>query len=263
MLIDSHCHLDMLDLGKYDDQLQGAINAAHDNGVGHILTVGVTLEDFPVVLKIAETYNGVSCTVGLHPSERQAKEPSINDLIELAEHVQVIAIGEVGLDYFHCSGDLSWQHERFRRHIQAAKYIKKPLVIHSRESSEDMYRILKEEGADEIGGVLHCFTGSYEEAQRFLDLGFYLGISGIVTFKKALQVQEVARKAPLNRLLIETDAPYLAPVPYRGKSNEPAYVHYVAEYIAKLREISYAEVAEQTTANFLELFDTPNASCTI
>lgn len=255
MLVDSHCHLDMLDLAGHNNDLQNVIDAAHANDVGHILTIGVTLEEFPGIFDIATTYNKVSCTVGVHPSEEEAKEPSIAKLVELAQNPKVIAFGETGLDYFHCSGDLAWQHQRFLKHINAAKEARKPLVIHSREASDDMYKILKNENASEVGGVLHCFTGSYEDAKKFLDLGFYLGITGIVTFKKALQVQEVAQKIPLNRLLVETDAPYLAPVPYRGKQNEPAYVKYVAEYIAKLRDISYAEVAAQTTNNFCDLFD--------
>ncbi|MGD9152082.1 MAG: TatD family hydrolase [Gammaproteobacteria bacterium] len=254
MLIDSHCHLDRLDLTKYAGQLDGVIDAARAVGVEHILNVCVNLQDFPRVLEIAEAYDDVSCTVGLQPSEHQNHEPSVDDLVELSQHPKVIAIGEAGLEYFHCSGDLAWQHERFRRHIRAARQVKKPLVIHSRESSEDVYRILREERAAEVGGVLHCFTDSYEYAQKFVDLGFYIGITGIVTFKKAVQVQETAQKIPLTRLLIETDAPYLTPVPYRGKPNEPAYVRYVAEAIAELREISYAEVAEQTTANFWDLF---------
>ncbi|MGD9108661.1 MAG: TatD family hydrolase [Gammaproteobacteria bacterium] len=254
MLIDSHCHLDRLDLTKYGGQLDGVIDAARAAGVEHILNVCVNLQDFPRVLEIAEAYDDVSCTVGLQPSEHQDHEPSVDDLVELSQHPKVIAIGEAGLEYFHCSGDLAWQRERFRWHIQAARQVKKPLVIHSRDSSEDMYRILCEERAAEVGGVLHCFTDSYEAAHKFVDLGFYIGITGIVTFKQAVQVQETAQKIPLERLLIETDAPYLTPVPYRGKPNEPAYVRYVAEAIAKLRGISYAEVAEQTTANFWNLF---------
>lgn len=254
MLIDSHCHLDRIDLTNYNGQLNGAINAARTAGVEHILNACVNLQDFPRVLEIAEAYDDVSCTVGLHPSDHEDQEPSVDELVQLSQHPKVIAIGEAGLDYFHCSGDLAWQRERFRRHIQAAKQVKKPLVIHSRESSEDMYRILREERAAEVGGVLHCFTDSYSQAQKFVDLGFYIGITGIVTFKQAVQVQETAQKIPLTRLLIETDAPYLAPVPYRGKPNEPAYVRYVAEAIAKLRGISYSEVAKQTTANFWDLF---------
>lgn len=255
MLVDSHCHLDRLDLAKYGGNLERVIDAARAQDVGHILNIGVTLEDFPRVLEIAQTYDDVSCTVGLHPSEQGYHEPLVDDLVELTKYSEVIGIGETGLDYFHCSGDLTWQLERFRRHIKAAKEVQKPLVIHSRESSDDMYRILREEKVSEIGGVLHCFTDSYETAQKFVDLGFYISITGIVTFKKAVKVQEVAQKIPLERLLVETDAPYLAPVPHRGKPNEPAYVRYVAEHIAKLRGISYEEVAAQTTKNFWDLFD--------
>ena len=255
MLVDSHCHLDRLDLSKYSGKLEAAIKAAHDNDVGYILSPCARLEDFPVILAIAEKYVNIVCAVGLHPEEENCHEPSVDELVKLAQNPKVVAIGEAGLDYFHYSGDLTWQHDRLRTHIRAAKQIGKPLVIHSRESSDDMYRILQEEAAAEAGGVLHCFTDVYDKAQKFIDLGFYVGITGIVTFKKALEVQEVARKIPLERLLIETDAPYLAPVPHRGKPNEPAYVRYVAEFIAKLRNISYAEVAAQTTANFCGLFN--------
>jgi TatD DNase family protein len=250
MLVDSHCHLDMLDLSQHDNDLKNVIQAARENDVGHILNVCVTIENFPRVLKIAEMYDDVSCTVGLHPSEQNCHEPSVDELVELAKHKKVIAIGETGLDYFHCEGDLSWQHDRFRRHIQAAKIVNKPLIIHVRQAHEDALRILREEGAAEIGGVFHCFTESWEIAQKVLDLNFCLGITGIVTFKKALELQDVAKRASLDRLLIETDAPYLAPAPKRGKSNEPAYVRYVAEFLASLREISYEEIAKQTTENF-------------
>lgn len=255
MLVDSHCHLDMLDLSNYDGKLDKAINVAHENDVGHILSVSVTIEDFPNVLKNAVLYQGVTCTVGLHPSEQNCHEPTIDELVELAQHPKVVAIGETGLDYFHCSGDLSWQQERFQRHIQAAKMAKIPLVLHSRQSSEDLLRILKEESADDVGGVWHCFTETYEIAKQALDLGLYVGITGIVTFKKALELQEIAKRIPLDRMLIETDAPYLAPTPMRGQKNEPAFVRYVAEYVAQLRSISYEEVAEQTTANFCKLMD--------
>jgi TatD DNase family protein len=243
----------MLDLSKYNGKLSDAIAAARANDVGHILNVCVNSEDFPQVLQIAESFPDVTCTIGVHPAERNCYEPSVNELISLAQHSKVVAIGETGLDYFHCSGDLHWQRERFKRHIQAAKQSLKPLVVHSRQSSEDVLQCLREEKASEVGGVWHCFTETYEVARRVLDLGFYIGITGIVTFNKAVQLQEVAKRIPLNRLLLETDAPYLAPVPKRGKPNEPAFVRYIAEYVAHLREITYQEVVQQTTANFFAL----------
>src|SRR3990167_11174613 len=229
MLVDSHCHLNCLDLTPYQGELALAIQAAHDHGVSHLLCVCIDMEHFPEVLAIAKQYPNVQASVGLHPTERVGEEPTAERLIQLAYHSKVVAIGETGLDYYRCYGDMTWQQQRFRNHIRAARELKKPIIVHSRQAPEDTIRILKEEKANEVGGVMHCFTESWEMAKQAIDLNFYISFSGIVTFQNAKIVQQVAMNVPIERILIETDAPYLAPVPYRGKPNEPAYVKYVAE----------------------------------
>ncbi len=254
MLVDSHCHLDRLDLANSTDGLTEILENAARHGVGHMLCVCITMEDFPAVLSLAKQHPNIFASVGLHPNEQGGQEPSCERLIELAQDPKVIAIGETGLDYFRSQGDLEWQRERFRTHIRAAKAVDKPLIIHNREAKQDTLRILKEEGADQVGGVMHCFTEDWETAQRALDLNFYISFSGIVTFNSAQELKQVARQLPLNRLLVETDSPYLAPVPFRGKSNQPAYVQHVAQHIADLRGITLEEVVEATTRNFFELF---------
>ena len=250
-LIDSHCHLDFDGLSNRLPEVLAAMNA---NDVGGCMTIGVTLEEASQVLAIAEAHDQVFASVGVHPEYADHQEPDVDTLCALAQHPKVLAIGETGLDYHWHKDRPEWQRERFRVHIRAAKAMKKPLVIHTREAAEDTLAILKEEGASEVGGILHCFTESLAVAEAAIALGFYISISGIVSFKKAEQVHEVARSIPLDRLLVETDSPYLAPVPYRGKPNEPAYVKHVAEAIADLRQISYAEVAEASSHNFLRLF---------
>ena len=224
------------------------------NDVGAALCVGVNLEDFPKVLEIAESDARLYATVGVHPEYTDTEEPDVERLTALAGHPKVVAIGETGLDYYWQKDKPEWQRERFRTHIRAARASSKPLVVHTRESAEDTLRILEEEGANTVGGVMHCFTESWSIAQKALELGFYISLSGIVTFKNAALVKEVAQNCPLDRLLIETDSPYLAPVPYRGKLNEPSYVRYVGEEIAKLRGIALQDVAEATTENFYALF---------
>ncbi len=254
-LVDSHCHLDQLDLTAHGGKLSGALTEAENQGVGHMLCVCITLQDFPQVLTIAQTYSQVSASVGLHPNEDAVgSEPTAEDLVLLAQDKKIVALGETGLDYYRSTGDLRWQHERFRQHIRAAKKVNKALIIHSRQAREDTLRILKEEDAAAIGGVMHCFTEDWEMAKAAMDLGFYISFSGIVTFPNAKEIQAVAKQVPLERMLIETDSPYLAPVPRRGKPNEPAYVRYVAEYIAQLRGIDVVELAEQTTTNFFNCF---------
>jgi len=254
-LVDSHCHLDRLDLSRYDGDLSKALEEAKLQGVGHILTVSVILPDLPKLLHIAETYPNISISVGLHPDDPAIPhEPTMEELVALAKHEKVVAIGETGLDYYRNEGDLTWQRNRFRQHIRAAKALKKPLIIHTRMAKEDTLRILKEENASDVGGVMHCFTEDWYAAKAAMDLNFYISISGIVTFKNAVEVQDVAKKVPLDRLLIETDSPYLAPVPYRGKSNEPSYVRKTAEFIADLRGISVLELADHTTHNFFTCF---------
>ncbi len=251
MLVDSHCHLDFPDLAG---RLPDVLTRMQDNGVGVALCIGVNLEDFPRVLAVAEKDSRLFATVGVHPEYTDVVEPSAAQLIELAAHPKVVAIGETGLDYYWQKDKPEWQRERFRTHIRAAKSCNKPLVVHTRESAVDTLRLLREEGADAVGGVMHCFTEDWAVASEALDLGFYLSFSGIVTFKNATVVKEVAQKCPLDRLLVETDSPYLAPVPYRGKPNEPAYVLHVAEEIACLRGLTLEHVVEATTDNFFTLF---------
>lgn len=251
MLVDSHCHLDFPDLAAQILDLRSNM-ASH--GVGHALCICVTLQDFPKVLAMADSYENFYATVGVHPDYEH--EPSFDcaDLVRLAQHPKVVAIGETGLDYFRLSGDLNWQRERFRMHIQAALATDKPLVIHTRNAAEDTLRLMHEEDASRVGGVMHCFTETLTVAQQAIEMGFYISLSGILTFKSASSLQQVVRDLPLDRLLVETDSPYLAPVPYRGKTNQPAYVKYVAEMVAQLKGISLDEVTRQTTENFFRLF---------
>lgn len=251
MLIDSHCHLDFPDL---QDKLPEVLQKMAENGVGAAVCIGVNLEDFPKVLALAERHAGLFATVGVHPEYTDVHDPNVTSLVALAKHPKVIAIGETGLDYYWHKDRPEWQRQRFRRHIQAGIAVGKPLVVHTRDSAADTLDILEQEGAGQVGGVMHCFTESWEIAKRALDLGFFLSFSGIVTFKNATQVHEVAIKAPLDRILVETDAPYLAPVPYRGKLNQPAYVRYVADKVAQLKNLSLEAVETATTANFQRLF---------
>lgn len=226
------------------------------NKVGWALIAGVTLERFPGVLALIERFPNLYAAVGVHPDTQEGQEADEDTLIRLADHPRVVAIGETGLDYYRIEGDLEWQRNRFRTHIRAALATRKPLIIHTREAATDTLRILEEEGAGEVGGVFHCFTETRAVAEAALALGFHISISGIVTFKNALQIKEVASFVPLDRILVETDAPYLAPVPHRGKLNHPALVCHVAEEVAKLKGISPEEVATATTSNFFHLFGT-------
>jgi len=251
MLIDSHCHLNFPDLANNIDEI---LENMKNNEVTHALCVSVNLEDFPRLLLLAEGYQNLYASVGVHPDYEDLTEPKSEELVSLAKNPKVIAIGETGLDYSRIKGDLEWQRNRFREHIRAARECNKPLIIHTREAAADTLSIMAEEGADQIGGVMHCFTESWEVAQKAMEMNFYISFSGIVTFKNAANLKETAKKIPLERMLIETDSPYLAPVPFRGKTNQPAYVRHVAEEIASLRNISLNEVAESTTKNFFSLF---------
>lgn len=251
MLVDSHCHLNFPELLE---NLPAIKQAMHDNEVGHALCISVTLQDFPQVLALAQNNDNFYASVGVHPDYENIEEPTVESLLALANHPKIIAIGETGLDYFRLTGDLEWQRIRFRTHIRAAIACGKPLVIHTRNSAEDTLRIMREENAQLVGGVMHCFTENLEIAMQAIALGFYISFSGIVTFKNALSIKDVATHVPLNRMLVETDSPYLAPIPYRGKTNQPSYVKYVAEEIAKLRGISFEEVSTATTENFFRLF---------
>lgn len=249
-LVDSHCHLDFPELAAILPQVLEAMSA---QGVGHALCVGVSLEHFPRVQALAETHTNLFASVGVHPDHEEGEDPTVERLVELAAHPRVVAIGETGLDYFRLSGDPEWQRVRFRTHIRAARRVRKPLIVHTREAAADTLQLMREENAAEAGGVMHCFTETWDVAKAALDLGFYISFSGIVTFKNAGALRDVARQVPLDRLLVETDAPYLAPVPHRGKLNQPAYVRYVAEEIGRLRGIPLETVAEATTRNFFSL----------
>lgn len=251
MLVDSHCHLNFPELAATLPAIRAAMD---ENKVGHALCVSVTLPDFPQVLSLAENYDNFYASVGVHPDYENIEEPSVEQLIALANHPKIIAIGETGLDYFRLTGDLEWQRNRFRTHIRAAIACGKPLIIHTRNAAVDTIRIMQEENAQAVGGVMHCFTESLEVAEQAIALGFYISFSGIVTFKSAKDLKQVATQVPLDRMLIETDSPYLAPMPHRGKTNQPSFVKFVAEEIAQLRGISYEEVASATTANFFKLF---------
>lgn len=251
-LIDSHCHINFEELHK---RLPEILDNAKSNGVAHMLCVSVNLEDFPQVIGLADEYPQISASVGVHPCYEDVKEPTVDELVEIGKADNIVAIGETGLDYFRIEDqDMTWQRERFSRHIEAARRVNKPLIIHTRNAADDTMRMLKEEGADECRGVMHCFAENWEVAKKALDLGFYISFSGIVTFKSATQVQEVARKCPIDRVLVETDSPYLAPVPLRGKTNEPAYVRHTAQFVADLKEVSLERLAQKSTANFYDLF---------
>lgn len=252
MFIDSHCHLDFPELQADAENIFALMR---DNAVTHALTISTTLKTFPDVLRVAESRPNLWCSVGVHPDEQiDDHEPTVEELLQLAAHPKVVAIGETGLDYYRLPEPLDWQRERFRSHIRAAKICMKPLVIHTRNASADTLKLMREENADVACGVMHCFTENQQVADAALEMGFYISLSGIVTFKSAKDLQAVALKIPLDRLLIETDSPYLAPTPHRGKMNQPGYVRHVAEFIAALRGISLEEVAEATTENFFQLF---------
>jgi len=255
MLVDSHCHINCLKGAEEKQAIENYLNNAKASGVGHLLCVSIDWETYSDVLTIAEENQQVYASVGVHPNHDRGHEPTVDELLEKAQHPKIIAIGETGLDYFRTEGDVEWQRARFRRHIEAAKSCAKPLIIHTREAREDTIKILQQENAEQARGVMHCFTETWEMAKAAMDMDFYISFSGIVTFKSATELQDVAKKVPLDRLLVETDSPYLAPVPFRGKQNEPAYVKYVAEFIAELRGISIESLTEQTTNNFFQLFN--------
>jgi TatD DNase family protein len=254
VFVDSHCHLDFPVLA---DRLPQVLDAMRAQRVTHALCISVALETLPRVLDLARAHDNLYATVGVHPDQKDCPDPTVVELVELAARPKVVAIGETGLDYYWHKGDLEWQRERFRRHIRAARECGKPLVIHTREAAQDTLTLMREEGAAEVGGVMHCFTESLEVARGAMALGFHISFSGIVTFKNALALKAVAQAVPLDRLLIETDAPYLAPVPHRGRSNEPAWVVHVAEEIARLRNISVEAVAEASSDNYFRLFRIP------
>ncbi len=261
MYIDSHCHINFPELSA---RLPEIFAKMAENQVTHALCVSVDMPDFPQVRELAEQYPNVYASVGVHPDYEETPEVSVDDLVRMSDHPKIIAIGETGLDYYRLEGDLEWQRERFRTHIRASRATGKPLIIHTRSASEDTIRIMREEGAGidagGAGGVMHCFTESLQVAEAAMEMGFYISFSGIVTFKNAKDLQAVARAVPLERMLIETDAPYLAPVPFRGKMNEPGFVRHVAEFLATLKELPLEQVASATTGNFFKLFKIPRAA---
>ncbi|MDD5579723.1 MAG: TatD family hydrolase [Methylobacter sp.] len=254
MLIDSHCHLDRIDLKPYQNDFGCFIQEAENSQIDHMLCIAIDLESYPAMLDLVSGYPQISVTVGVHPNTQDGNDPSVDELVALGSQDKVIGIGETGLDYFRSEGDLGWQQQRFRNHINAAKILKKPLIIHTREAKQDTLRILEEERAGEVGGIIHCFTEDWEFAQKALDLNFYISFSGIVTFNNAKEIKAVAKKVPADRFLIETDSPYLAPMPFRGKANYPMYVRYVAEHIAELRGTTLNQIADLSTKNFNSLF---------
>jgi TatD DNase family protein len=257
MFIDSHCHINFEGLAE---RLPDVLEHMRQNEVTHALCVCVDLETLPSVLAIAHAHPHIYASVGVHPDHEHMREPSVSELVSLAGQPKVVAIGETGLDYYRLEGrtieEMEWQRERFRTHIRAAKQVGKPLIIHTRASAGDTLRIMADEGASSVGGVMHCFTETWDVAQAAIEHNFYISLSGIVTFKNATEIQDVARRVPLDRLLIETDSPYLAPVPYRGKPNEPAYVSHVGRFVAQLRDMDPAEFGAATSANFFKLFGT-------
>lgn len=254
MLVDSHCHLNMLDLANFNGDIANVVQAAKDNGVSHILNVATNMANFPEVIKTAEQFENVYASIGIHPDDETVTEPSVEEFLQLGSHEKVVAIGETGLDYFHGILDVTKQQLRFIKHIHVAKTLKKPLIVHTRQARADTIDLLQQENAAEVGGVLHCFTEDWAMAKQALDLNFYISFSGIITFKNAADLRDVVKEVPLEKMLIETDSPYLAPMPFRGKQNQPAYVRYVAEQVAAIKNIPVEQVIEQTGKNFFKLF---------
>ena len=252
-IVDSHCHIDRVDLEAFGGSVESMLSHAKELSVNQFLCVCIDLEHFDQVHNLALQHSNIYASVGVHPTEITSKEPSVEKLIELSSSDRVIAIGETGLDYFRVKKDeADWQRDRFRRHIRASNESEKPLIIHMRDSKEDIIDILQKENAQ--SGVMHCFAEDWATAKAALDLGFYISFSGILTFNNANDLREIAKKVPADRLLVETDSPYLTPAPYRGKPNSPAYTYYVAEKLAEVRNTSIDEIAEATTTNFKNLF---------
>ncbi|KTD82298.1 TatD family hydrolase [Legionella waltersii] len=256
MIVDSHCHLNFIDLTDFNHDLSQVIKRARDNGVGHFLSVCVELTDYPQLEQLALEYKNISISVGVHPNTEMDTRVTAEILCDLAKNPACIAIGETGLDYYRAESEeiKEQQRDRFREHIKASIETSKPLIIHTRQAAEDTLLLMEKENAKQIGGVMHCFAEDLDIAQRAIELNFYISFSGIVTFKNAKSLQEVAKKIPLDRILIETDSPYLAPVPFRGKQNHPALVKEVALCIAELRGIDFETVAKVTTQNFANCF---------
>ena len=257
MLVDSHCHLNMLDLAPFDNDMAKIISHAKQNEVDYLLTVAVTLEEVPELIKLADSYPEVYCSAGEHPNEHPGKVITSKMILDCANHPKIIAIGETGLDFFRSEGDLTWQRKRYENHIEAASILDKPLIIHTRAAKKEALDILRHYSLNLPNppkAVMHCFTEDWDTAKTALDMGLYISFSGIVTFKNAVELQEVAKKMPLERLLVETDAPYLAPMPHRGKPNIPGYVRHTAEFLAAWRNEDFEQFCLETTHNFFKLF---------
>ena len=259
IFVDSHCHLDRLNLDAHGGDFTAMMAATEEAGVSHMLCIGVDLETFPDVQALADSYPQVFASVGVHPLYKESREPSVDELLERAAHPKVVAIGETGLDYFYAKEERDWQKRYFIAHIQAARQTGLPLVVHTRGAKEDTLNLLREHGGGEVKGVLHCFTEDQDMAKQAIELGFYISISGIVTFRNAESLRETVKALPIEKLLIETDAPWLAPVPFRGKPNEPRYVAHVAECVAELQGVSVTELAKATADNFFSLFNKAQA----
>lgn len=250
MFIDSHCHLDCIDLKDYKNNLSDLMKEIAANDVEHMLCVCIDLYEFDKMYDVVKDYDQISVSAGMHPTHAVGDALTVEKILHYVSRDEVVAVGETGLDYFYQKDKPEWQQLRFRHHITAAKEVKKPVIVHTRDAGEDTIKIIKEESAKDCGGVIHCFTEDWAFAKEALDQNFYISFSGIATFKTAEQIREVVRNVPENRFLIETDSPYLAPVPMRGKQNQPAYVKYVAECVAKERNLSIEEVAAISKENF-------------
>lgn len=255
MLVDSHCHLDCIDLSDFDNNFDKLIQHTLNSGVEHMLCVSINLVKYPGMLEKIKDYPFISVSAGLHPMADESDEFSVEYLTELSQHEKVIAIGETGLDYYYHKDDPQWQQDRFRAHIQVANKVNKPVIIHTRDAGNDTLKILEQENAENCGGVIHCFTETKNFANRAMEMGLMISISGIVTFKNASALREIAKSIPDDFLLIETDSPYLAPIPHRGKQNQPAFVRHVAETLAEIRNTSVEEIAEISRNNFYRLFN--------
>lgn len=260
MLVDSHCHLDCIDLSEFDNSFDTLVQRSHSAGVEHMLCVSINLKKYPEMLEKVRKYPDISVSAGMHPMADQSDEFSAEYLAELASDEKVVAIGETGLDYYYHKDNPEWQQQRFRAHLQVANQLNKPVIIHTRDAGDDTLAILREQNAQQCSGVIHCFTETQKFAEQAMELGFMISISGIVTFKNADALREVAKNIPDERLLIETDSPYLAPIPHRGRQNQPAYVQHVAQTLAEIRNTSVEHIAEITSHNFYRLFNVGSKS---
>ena len=262
MFVDSHCHLDCIDLSDFDDNFENLIQHSIDAGIEHMLCVSINLQKYPGMLDKVRAYPNISVSAGMHPMADESDVFTVDYLSTLAKDEKVVAIGETGLDYYYHKGDTQWQLQRFRSHVQVANEVGKPVIIHTRDAGDDTLMVLREENAEKCGGVIHCFTETQKFAERAMELGFMISISGIVTFRNADSLRAIAKTIPDDRLLIETDSPYLAPVPYRGKQNQPAYVNKVAETLAEIRATDIEHIAEITRENYYRLFGHAEAAMT-